>query len=63
MNDIPNTERELIQLAIDEFCQATEISIQRWILISDLFNCSPEDAKLICERYDRDPDEIISGRW
>jgi hypothetical protein len=67
--DIPYTERDLIQRAINSASarHTSECVIgiaspkPRWRIANDVFFCGPTVATAICYRYGFDPEKMIGG--
>lgn len=62
--EIPYSERELIQQAINNARpEPGERDLPRWILVKRLFGTGQTVSELICTKYGFDPDREISAPY
>jgi hypothetical protein len=62
MSELPYSERELIQRAIDQAAQyGANCGQPRWVSVKRLFAVGSGVAEAICWKYGYDPDKDIGG--
>ena len=62
MTDLPYSERELIQRAIDQASQyGANTGQPRWVAVKRAFAVGSTVAEAICWKYGYDPDKVIGG--